>query len=99
MHYALSRAFDDGPYHVYGKGDDPAAAEEDAARNIADDIDEAHALRRGLIVLTREASEQRGIVAPGAPVIWHDDLRRYRVEDHGRYRPLRIEHRIRRIMR
>lgn len=99
MHYALSRVFDDAPYEVYGKGDDPAAAEEDAARGIADDTDDADALRRNQIVLTREESEQRGFVTHGAPVIWHDDLRRYQVEDHGRYRPLKIEHMIRRMMR
>jgi hypothetical protein len=100
MHYALSRLYDESPYHVYGKGDDPAEAEADAARNIEEaPAEEAAALRVNLVVMTREESEQRGYVVPGAPVIWYDYLRRYRVEDHGPYRPRGIERRLRHMLR
>ena len=99
MYYAMSRVDDDSPYHIYGKGDDAAAAEEEAARNLREDSEEAPALRRNLIVLTREEAEERGYVPRGAPVIWHDERRRYRVEDHGRYRPLPGERLARGIFR
>lgn len=94
MHYALTRYDLDSPYQVYGKGDDAAQAERDATSNIETAFD-ADLLRQNLIVLTREESEHQGYVVPGAPVIWHDELRHYRVEDHGPYRPRGIEQRIR----
>ncbi len=100
MHYALSRLYGEAPYQVYGKGDDAAEAEADAARNIEEaPAEEATALRANLVVMTREESEQRGYVVPGAPVIWYDHLRRYRVEDHGRYKPVKIERRLRHMLR
>jgi hypothetical protein len=100
MHYALSRLYDQSSYHVYGKGDDAAEAEADAARNIEEaPAEEAAALRANIVVMTREESEQRGYVARGAPVIWYDYLRRYRVEDHGPSKPLAIEHRMRHMLR
>ena len=98
MHYALTRYSLESPYQVYGKGDDAAEAERDAAPNIAAALD-ADVLRANLILLTREESEHQGYVTPGAPVIWHDELRHYKVEAHNRYRPLGIEQKIRDIAR
>lgn len=98
MHYALTRYESDTPYQVYGKGDAATAAEHDAARNIEGALD-ADLLRANLIVLTREESEHQGYVTPGAPVIWHDERRRYRVEAHDPYRPRAIEQMIRDIAR
>jgi len=99
MHYALSRLDDDAPYLVYGKGDDAAAAEQDAHRNLREDRDDAPALRHNLIVLTREECEAKGYIVPGAPVIWYDHLARYQVEDQDPFKPLAIERRLRDVLR
>jgi|SRR5215211_2019082 hypothetical protein len=98
MYYALSRLDDDSPYHVYGKGEDPAEAEADARRNLTEDRDNHAPLARHLIVMTREEAEEKGYVVPGAPVIWYDHLGRYRVEDMGPYKPLGIEKRLRDVL-
>jgi hypothetical protein len=95
MYYALSRTDADAPYRVYGKGDEPIAAEQDARRNLDEDREDAPLLQRNLIVLTREESEEKGYVVPGAPVIWYDHLGRYRVEDQDPYKPRSIERRLR----
>src|SRR6266508_3293367 len=98
MHYALTRYDVQSPYQVYGKGDDVTEAELDARNNIIGALD-ADLLARNLIILTREESEHQGYVTPGAPVIWHDELRHYRVEDHGPYRPRGIEQKLRDMMK
>jgi hypothetical protein len=95
MYYALSRPDPDSPYLVYGKGDEPGAAEQDARRNLGDVRDDAPTLGQNLIVLTREESEEKGYVVAGAPVIWYDHLGRYRVEDQDPYAPRSIERRLR----
>lgn len=94
MHYALTRDTLESPYTVYGKGDDAAEAEQDAARNIRDDLADAALLRENLIVVTREEAEQQGYVTPGAPVIWYDHLGRYRVEDHGPFHASALQRRL-----
>lgn len=98
MHYALSRVTEEGTYAVYGKGDDAAEAEHDAARNIGDDRADAPPLRENLIVVTREEAEQQGYVKPGAPVIWYDNLRRYNVEDHGPFHPSALQRRLQNML-
>ena len=98
MHYAVSRVTDDESYAVYGKGDDPAEAEHDAVRNIGDDRGDAAFLRENLTVVTREEAEQRGYVKPGAPVIWYDNLRRYKVEDHGPFRSSAVQRRLQNML-
>ena len=99
MYYALSTDDPETGYHIYGKGDDAAQAETDAARHIHDDLENADVLRRNLTVITREEAEERGVAQPGAPVIWYDRLSRYRVEAHGPYRPLPGEQMARSILR
>ena len=99
MYYALSTDDPDSPYHIYGKGDDPAQAEADAAAHIDDERENAAILRRNLIVITREEAEERGRAKHGPPVIWSRHLGRYRVEDHGPYRPLPGERMARNILR
>jgi hypothetical protein len=91
MHYALTRDDAEQPYLVYGKGDDAAEAEQDAARNIRDDLADAALLRGNLIVVSREEAEQQGYVKPGAPVIWHDNLGYYIVEDHGPFHTSKLQ--------
>jgi hypothetical protein len=81
VYYAISSGADEDGRFVFGKGGDPAEAEAEALTNIAG-RDDAAVLRQNLIV-------------PGAPVIWYDHLRRYQVEDHGPFRPLKIEYMIR----
>ena len=83
LYLALSQVDHDSPHNVYGKGDDESEAEAEALRNIRDDEPDADALRRNLIVLTRAAAEERGLVKSGAPVIWYAHLGRYLVEDHS----------------
>jgi hypothetical protein len=99
MHYALSRLDDAAPFLVFGKGDDPALAEQDALRNLREDRDDAAALRRNLIVLSREECEENGYIVPGAPVIWYDHLGRYQVEDQDPFKPRAIEQRLRNVLR
>ena len=82
FYYALSAADPATTFVVYGKGDDAEQAQADALHNIGDDP-EAAALRANLTVITRAESEERGLLPSGAPVIWYDHLRRYRVEDHA----------------
>lgn len=94
MHYALTRDDAELPYLVYGKGDDAAEAEQDAARNIDVALDGAAPLRANLIVVSREEAEQQGYVKPGAPVIWHDNLGRYYVEDHGPFHSSKLQRRL-----
>lgn len=98
MHYALTRMNPQSPYHIYGKGDDAAAAEEDARHNIKEYAADSPALREQLIVLSREEAEERGLLKPAAPVIWHDELGRYRIEEHDRYHPLPGEQKLRDIL-
>lgn len=93
MHYALTRATPESTYAVYGKGNDAGLATDDAGRNIGDRSDAA-VLQENLIVVTREEAEQQGYVKPGAPVIWHDNLGRYEVEDHGPFHPSAIQRRL-----
>jgi hypothetical protein len=99
MHYALSRLDDDALYLVYGKGDDPALAEQDALHNLRDDRDDTPTLRRNLIVLSREECEEQGYVVLGAPVIWYDHLGHYRVEDQDPFKPRAIEQRLHNVLR
>jgi hypothetical protein len=94
MHYALTRDDAELPYRVFGKGDDAAEAEADAGRNIQTRVADAPFLRANLIVLSREEAEQQGYVKPGAPVIWHDNLGRYAVEDHGPFHPSKLQRRL-----
>lgn len=94
MHYALTRDDAELPYLVYGKGDDAAGAEADAGRNIQTGFAHATLLRANLIVVTREEAEQQGYVNPGAPVIWHDNLGRYAVEDHGPFHSSKLQRRM-----
>ncbi len=98
MHYAISTDDPDAGYHIYGKGDDAAQAEANAAEHL-DGLENAALIRQNMTVISDEEAEQRGIATKGAPVIWYDRLGRYRVEDHGPYRPLAIEKRVRSILR
>lgn len=79
MHYAVATTAD-GERRIYGKGDDPAAAEADARRALGDD-EEHTALRGTLTALSREEAEQTGLVARGAVVTWYAHLGHYRVEE------------------
>jgi hypothetical protein len=83
FYYALSAVDPRAGFAVYGKGDDAEQAQADALHNIGDDNPDAAALRANLMVLTRAEAEERGLIPPGAPVIWYDHLRRYHVEDHA----------------
>ena len=99
VYYAISSVDPESGWHIYGKGDDAEAAEAQAAQNIRNDDPDAPALRRNLTMVSRADAEARGIVPPGAPVVWYAGLRRYRVEDHGRFKPLPGEQRLREILR
>jgi hypothetical protein len=94
VYYAISSGADEDGRFVFGKGGDPAEAEAEALTNIAG-RDDAAVLRQNLIVVTRPEAESQNLIVPGAPVIWYDHLRRYQVEDHGPFRPLKIEYMIR----
>jgi hypothetical protein len=94
MHYALTRDDAELPYLIYGKGDDAAEAEADAERNMQADITGAALLRANVIVVSREEAEQQGYVKSGAPVIWHDNLGRYFVEDHGPFHSSKLQRRL-----
>ncbi len=98
MYYAISTVDPETGYWIYGKGDEPAQAEADAAEHL-DGVENAALLRQNLTVISREEAEQRGIATPGAPVIWYDRLGHYRIEDHGLYHPLGIEQRLRSVLR
>ncbi|MGH2584571.1 MAG: hypothetical protein ACRDJE_06625 [Dehalococcoidia bacterium] len=97
MHYALTRTNAQSPYHIYGKGDDATEAEKDARDHIREYAADSPPLREYLIVVSREEAEERGLLKPAAPVIWHDELGRYRIEEHDRYHPLPGEQRLRNI--
>ncbi|MGD9894367.1 MAG: hypothetical protein AB7R89_26975 [Dehalococcoidia bacterium] len=94
MHYALTRDAPESSYAVYGKGDDAAEAEQDASRNIHTELGDIPLLIENLIVVTREEAEHQGYVKPGAPVIWHDNLGRYAVEDHGPFHSSKLQRRL-----
>lgn len=81
--YAMSAIRSDAPSEVYGKGDTAEEAQADALAHIRDDDPNAAALREHLTVLTRTEAEERGLIKPGAPVIWYSHLGRYHVEDHA----------------
>jgi hypothetical protein len=83
FYYALSTVDPVAKFEVYGKGDDAEQAQADALHNIGDDNPNAATLRANLTVITRAEAEERGLIPPGAPVIWYDHLRRYRAEDHA----------------
>lgn len=82
INYAISRREADGDYLIFGKGDGAAAAEAEGDANVQSDDPDAAALRRNMIVVSRAEAEERGLVAKGAPVIWHAESRRYVVESH-----------------
>jgi hypothetical protein len=94
MYYALTRDDPESPYQVYGKGDDAAEAEAEAARLIRDRAADRDRLAENLITASREEAEQLGYVEPGAPVIWYDHLGHYRVEDHGPFHPPALQRRL-----
>jgi hypothetical protein len=94
MHYALTRDDAELPYLIYGKGDDATEAEADATHNIRDDLTDAALLRANVIVVSRDEAEQQGYVTPGAPVIWHDNLGHYFVEDHGPFHSSKLQRRL-----
>jgi len=81
--YAVTRVDEDAPYAIYGKGEDAAQALADAAARIGSDDADAPSLRRNLTAMTPADVVDAGIAMPGQPVIWHNDLRHFVVEDHG----------------
>jgi hypothetical protein len=94
MHYALTRDTPESPYAIFGKGDDAAEAEQDASRNIQAELGDIPLLLENVIVVSREEAEQQGYVKPGAPVIWHDNLGHYAVEDHGPFHSSKLQRRL-----
>jgi hypothetical protein len=97
MHYALTRMNAQTSYQIYGKGDDASTAEKDARHNIREYAADSDALGQHLIVVSREEAEERGLLKPVAPVIWHDELGRYCIEEHDRYHPLPGEQKLRNV--